>query len=53
MKTLQFENTLFNIQKPSRRKKNFISKNVYVDNLDPAVTTLPFEGHGVVQVRHQ
>jgi len=43
--TLQFqENTLFNIQKPSRRKKNFISENVYVGNLDPAVMTLPFGG---------
>ena len=42
---LQFqENTLFNIQKPSRRKKNFISENVYVGNLDPAVMTLPFAG---------
>ena len=43
--TLQFqENTLFNIQKPSRRKKNFISENVYVGNLDLAVMTLPFGG---------
>ena len=43
--TLQFqENTLFNIQKPSRRKKNFISENVYVGNLDSAVMTLPFGG---------
>ena len=43
--TLQFqENTLFNIQKPSTRKKNFISENVYVGNLDPAVMTLTFGG---------
>ena len=43
--TLQFqENTLINIQKPSRRKKNFISENVYVGNLDPAVMTLSFGG---------
>ena len=41
--TLQFQkNTLFNIQKPSRRKKNFISENVHVGNLDHAVMTLPF-----------
>ena len=43
--TLQFQkNTLFNIQKPSRRKKNFISENVHVGNLDLAVKTLPFGG---------
>src|SRR6185312_15045074 len=43
--TLQFqEYTLFNIQKPSRRKKTFISENVYVSNLNPAVMTLPFGG---------
>ena len=43
--TLQFQkNTLFNIQKPSRRQKNFISENVYVGNLDPAVMTMPFGG---------
>ena len=47
--TLQFqENTLFNIQKPSRRKKNFISENIYVGNLDPAVMTLPFGGDTVL-----
>ena len=52
--TLQFqENTLFNIQKPSRRKKNFISENVYVGNLDPAVMTMSFGGHGAVQGCHQ
>ena len=43
--TLQFqEYTLFNIQKLSRRKKTFISENVYVSNLNPAVMTLPFGG---------
>ena len=46
--TFQFqENTLFNIKKPSRRKKNFISENIYVGNLDPAVMTLPFGGDTV------
>ena len=35
---------MINIQKPSRRKKNFISENIYVGNLDPAVMTLPFGG---------
>ena len=35
---------MINIQKPSRRKKNFISENVYVGYLDPAVMTLPFGG---------
>ena len=43
--TLRFqENTLFNIQKLSRRKKTFISENIYVSNLDPTVMTLPFGG---------
>ena len=47
--TLQIEeNTLFNTQKPSRRKKNFISENVYVDDLDPAVMTLSLRGDTVL-----
>ena len=37
---------MINIQKPSR-KKNFISENVYVGNLDPAVMTMPFGGDRV------
>ena len=37
--------TLFSISRNHlQEKKNFISENVYVGNLDPAVMTMPFGG---------
>ena len=36
--------TLFSISRNPLEEKNFISENVYVGNLDPAVMTLPFGG---------
>ena len=36
--------TLFSISRNHLEEKNFISENVYVGNLDPAVMTLPFGG---------